>query len=131
MTWLLLPHTADARAAIDAPNLEAAYRDAVTLVRSMLVGASPVEATVTRQLPPEGEDEAERFFRFVRDLVFLNDAEGFVPAVLLSVEPPCVGGEAFDPARHVIEHGVKALTRHRFRFERTVSGYRAEMVFDL
>jgi SHS2 domain-containing protein len=42
-----------------------------------------------------------------------------------------VAGEPFDPARHGIEHQVKALTRHGFVFRPTAAGYHVEMVLDL
>jgi SHS2 domain-containing protein len=68
----------------------------------------------------------------VRELIYLFDAESLLPAaVRLEGGEAVVTGERFDPARHVPERQVKALTRHRFRFERTSAGLRAELVFDL
>jgi SHS2 domain-containing protein len=104
----------------------------VALVRETLVGGSSVAAREERRFARAGEDEAERFFRFVRELVYLFDAEGFVPAAArLEGGDTVVSGERFDPQRHVFERQIKALTRHRFRFERTPAGLRAELVFDL
>lgn len=128
----LLDHTADLRAEIEAPDLDALHAEAAAFLRETLVGASPVAGLVEKRLAREGEDEAERFFRFVRELVYLYDAEGFLPAsARLEGEEVVVSGERFDPARHASERQVKALTRHRFRLERGPAGVRAELVLDL
>ncbi|KAB2968990.1 MAG: archease [Thermoanaerobaculia bacterium] len=128
----LLDHTADLRAEIEAPDLDALHAEAAALVRETLVGDSPVAGRVERRLAREGEDDAERFFRFVRELVYLFDAEGFLPSsARIEGDEVVVAGERFEPARHVAERQVKALTRHRFRFESGPGGARAELVFDL
>jgi SHS2 domain-containing protein len=127
----MLPHTADAKAAIDAPDLWSLYADAVAVVRALLVGTSSVEGRQTVVVEPDDEDDAERFFRFVRELLYRHDVDTFVPAELVGMAPPVVAGETFDPTRHVIEHGVKALTRHQFRFDTDADGHHVELVFDL
>jgi SHS2 domain-containing protein len=128
----LLAHTADLRAELAAADLEALHAEAVALVREILVGDSAVEPRRELRLPPAGEDEAERFFRFVRELVYLADAERFLPAsVRLEGAAAAVAGESFDETRHRAERQIKAVTRHRYRFARDAEGYRAELVFDL
>jgi SHS2 domain-containing protein len=47
MTYRYLPHTADIKVAIEAPTLEALFGDAVTVVRHLLVGRSPVASDST------------------------------------------------------------------------------------
>lgn len=127
----LLPHTADLAAELDAPDLDSLCGEAVALVRELLVGESVVEPRASRFVPFDGADDAERFFRFVRELVYLADAEGFLPAGCVA-SPTGVEllGERYDPARHLAERQIKALTRHQYRFEQD-GGVRAELVFDL
>jgi SHS2 domain-containing protein len=128
----LLAHTADLRAELAAPDLAGLYSEAAALVRETVVGESAVAALEERRVRLEGEDEAERFFRFVRELVYLYDTGTFLPAsVRLTGGEAVVAGERFDVRRHVAERQVKALTRHRFRFERSPAGFGAELVFDL
>jgi SHS2 domain-containing protein len=147
-----LPHTADLRAGVSGADLASLYQSAAELVREILVGGSAVAAAEQRQLAVAGAGEAERFFRFVRELLFLYDCEGFLPArVALTAGHAArsgrggsagsggsrggggvtVCGERFDPARHTSERQAKALTRHGYRFERTPAGYQAELLFDL
>lgn len=127
----LLPHTADLAAELDAPDLDSLCGEAVALVRELLVGESVVEPRAHRFVPFDGTDDAERFFRFVRELVYLADAEGFLPAGC-TARPTGVEllGERYDPSRHLAERQIKALTRHQYRFE-SDGGVRAELVFDL
>jgi len=130
-TFTILPHTADLRAALDAPDLAGLARAAADLVRTVLVADSPVSAQATRGLEPEAAEADERFFRFVRELLYWFDVDGFLPATVIGEGPWQVSGEAYDPRRHVIEHQVKALTRHGFVFRTTGGGYHVEMVLDL
>lgn len=148
----LLAHTADLRAELEAADFDALCAEAVALVREILVGQSPVRASSERRVTLEGEAEGERFFRFVRELVYLADAEGFLPASCKRLNGGfLVAGEPFDAARHVAERQIKALTRHHFRFGNigpaanaraglrsegasgadSPSGLRAEVLFDL
>lgn len=137
MTYELLPHTADVRAVLRAPDRRSLLQVAIDLVREITVGDSPVEPSTSRVIEAGADsgagahDEAEGFFRFVRELVYLCDLEGFLPATVVETDPATVAGEVFAESRHAIEHHVKALTRHGYRFEHGPGGYTVEMVFDL
>jgi SHS2 domain-containing protein len=132
MGYRLLPHTADLRAVLEAPDRASLYQAAVDLVREVVAGDSPVAGAEERAVEPSGGDERERFFRFVRELVYLYDAEGFLPrAVAADGGPLRVRGERFDPRRHHSERQLKAVTRHGLRLEEDGGGLRAELVFDL
>lgn len=132
MSFRLEGHTADVRAVVEGSDLASLYQSAVDLVRELLVGSSPVEAREGRRLELSGEDDEERFFRFVRELVYLNDTDRFLPQSVRLVGPVVVEGERFDAERHRSERQLKAVTRHAYRLEtRPRGGYRAELVFDL
>jgi SHS2 domain-containing protein len=131
-----LSHTADLRVRVEARNLEALHGAMVRAFRDIVVGDSPRRdgPPVTMTFSPAGTDEAERFFRFVRELVFVNDADGLVPIALVPSSRPgalAVEFEPFTPGTHASMHGVKAATRHGYRFEHGPSGYLAEIIFDL
>ena len=101
----LLEHTADVKVRLWAPDLAGLYASAVEMMRGVLVGESPGEGRAAVELAPEVDDAGERFFRFVRELVYLHDVERFVPSCLTGMDPPTVAGEAFD-ARVVDEKGL-------------------------
>ena len=133
MSYRLLAHTADLRAVVEANDLQSLYQSAVGLVRELVVGSSPVAPREERRLGlSDVDDEEERFFRFVRELVYLDDSEGFLPERVRLGDPVVVEGELFDPERHQVERQLKAVTRHGYRLETLPEGgYRAELVFDL
>lgn len=130
-TFSYLPHTADLRARVEGADLGALYQAAADLVRDIVVGASPVAARETRTVELGEGDEAERFHRFVRELVYLYDAEGFLPLAVELDGAVLLHGELFDAERHVSERQIKAVTRHGYRFATNAGGSEAELLFDL
>jgi SHS2 domain-containing protein len=40
-------------------------------------------------------------------------------------------GEPYDPARHRLEHEIKAITYHGLKFEPADSGWQAEFIVDI
>lgn len=128
----LLAHTADLAAEIGGADLAELYREGTALVREILVAQSVVEPRQARRIALAGDDDGERLFRYLRELVYLADAESFLPAaVSLEGAEATVEGERFDAARHVAQRQLKALTRHQFALTRDDGGYRCRMVFDL
>lgn len=127
----LLPHTADLRAVLTAPDLPALYQTAVDFVRAVIVGEQPVRPVETRVVEPESDAPDERFFRFVRELFFLFDVDGFVPAVVAGDGPWSVAGERLDPRGLAWEHHVKAVTRHAYAFDPRPDGFHVALVLDL
>lgn len=138
--WLsvrqLLAHTADLRGRVEAESLVELYEEGAALVREVLVGARPVERVEERWIDlGRDPDSAEGYFRFLRELVYLFDAENFLVA---SARPESWGvrawGERFDPSKHEVEHQIKAVTRHGFRFDRADpprARWMVEVIFDL
>jgi SHS2 domain-containing protein len=82
-------------------------------------------------VPAHSGEPSEQLFRFIRELLYVHDTQRFVPSALASIEPLAVAGETFDERRHVVEHGVKALTRHGYVYVESERGFHVEMVFDL
>ena len=129
--FAFLPHTADLRVALRGATLGELYAAAGDLVREVVAGDSPVESGEEREIPLAAGDERERFFRFVRELVYLYDAEHFLVARVVLGASIRVWGERFDPARHLAERQLKAVTRHGYELRRDAAGYRVELVFDV
>ncbi len=130
-----LGHTADLRAIVRGRTVAELYEVGAGLLRDIFVGDSEVGTADARDLDLPVEDPAERFFQFMRELVFLYDSEGFLPGRVESREPTSgpvrVLGEIFDPLRHQSERQVKALTRHAYSFESSPGGSHAVLLFDL
>jgi hypothetical protein len=124
------------RVELEAADAEALHGEAVQLVRELygrdVVAVAPaIEGGDLRRIPRIGEGSAERFYRFVRELVRLADDERFLPsAARLDGGVVEITGEsrpALDPAVRL----ALRLNRARFRFEKSDRGYRSELRFDL
>lgn len=131
MPFRYLTHTGDLRAVLEAEDEAGLYRCAVDLFRDLIVGDSPVESRQEYRFELGGDARDERFFRFLRELVYLYDAERFLPARVELGDPMVLHGETFDAERHHSERQPKALTRHGYRFVAEEGRCEAEVVFDL
>ena len=127
----LKEHTAAQKVVFRAPDLSGLYASAVDMLRDTMVGGSAIQARRRVIVAPDGDGPGEQFFRFVRELVYLRDVDGFIPGVLVAMDSLMVAGEAFDPGRHAFEHVVKAVTRHQFSFAEGDGGLVATLVLDL
>lgn len=129
MPYRLLPHTADIAVELWARD-EAGLREAgVEALRELLVGTDPVRSLEERAIEPRGADATERLVHFLSDVLYLYDAERFLPA---RASPSGIFGEPFDPRRHAALREVKAVTFHRADVQRDREGrLRSTIVFDV
>jgi len=124
------------RVELEAADAEALHGEAVQLVRELfgrdvVVAAPTIEGADRRRIPRIGEGSAERFYRFVRELIRLADDERFLPsAARLDGGAVEITGERRPPLDPVARHALR-LNRARFRFEKSDTGYRSELRFDL
>jgi len=127
--YRFLSHTADAAVVLEAPD-EAGLRAAgVAALRELLVGDSPVAVALERPIRASGNDTAERLINYLREVLYLYDAERFVPA---EAGAEGVRGEPFQADRHRATREVKAVTYHGAEVRRGADGgLRATVVFDL
>jgi SHS2 domain-containing protein len=137
VTYRYLPHTADIRVAIDSPTLGDLLREALVVSRHLFVGDSKVAAREYHRLTLDAKDAEELVLAFLQELLYRYTTDGFVPATLTvdRVTPTALrshlAGERLDPARHVAEPEVKAVTRHGLVVRHTDDGWRAEVLFDV
>ncbi len=137
MTYRFLPHTADIKVAIEAASFEDLLADATAIVRGLLAGEGSVEPREERRVTATGADASDVLLRYLQELLYLFDTEGFLPAIVDTDRftgneaAVRVGGELYDPARHEHQPEVKAATRHGLRVERRADAWYAEVVFDV
>jgi SHS2 domain-containing protein len=137
VTYRFLPHTADIKVAIEAASFEELLADATVVVRGLLAGEGSVEPREEHRVTATGADASDVFLRYLQELLYLFDTEGFLPAVadtdrFTGDEAVVrVAGEPYDPARHEHQPEVKAVTRHGLRVERRADTWYTEVVFDV
>ena len=97
----------------------------------------PVE---TRELQADNEALDMLLFDLLQELIYYKDAEQLLLRVReLRIEEKdgrhfllaAARGERLDPQRHSLRVDVKAVTLHRFRVEKTASGWEAFVILDI
>ncbi len=130
-------HTADLGLLVDADSLEGLFSTALAGLMELMV-SGPRDGEVT-WLPLEltGQDTADLLVQALNEAVYLLDGEGLVAVALEpdQLGPTRLAGRLgvvpFDPSRNRLGQGVKAVTYHQARVERTIGGWQARLVADV
>jgi SHS2 domain-containing protein len=123
-------HTGEAQIEIEAPSAEAVFAEAAAAFAELEGGAGGEPAR--RAVDLAGGDPATLLADWLAELVFLADADGFVPEEVLELELGSEGlratlaGRLSEPRRL-----VKAATYHDLLFERREGGWFARVVVDV
>lgn len=137
MTHRFLPHTADLIVEIEASSLADVFREATTVVRHLVAGATSVGVAQSHTVSLTAQAVDELLLRFIRELLAQFQLATFVPGELeirqldAMLLQGTVRGEPFDDAKHEAQPEVKAVTRHGLCVEETIAGWRAVFVLDL
>jgi SHS2 domain-containing protein len=95
-----------------------------------------VQLVCTKAFALRGTRRDELLFDWLSELLYVFETERLVLAEFqvtlqddgLQAE---AAGERLDPARHQLEHEVKAITYHNLVVEQTPEGWRAEVIVDI
>jgi SHS2 domain-containing protein len=126
-----LEHTAELGLEIEAPSREAVFEEALTAFAE-LVGAG-TGPPLTREVELEADEPALLLVEWLNELLYLADAEQFVPERITSFELVSTRLRARVEGR-LGERGqlLKAVTLHRLEFrEDATVGWRAHVVLDV
>ena len=127
-----LGHTAEASLEIEAAALEDVFGDVLEALRELLGDGEPGGEPLSREVTVEATDRPALLAEWLAELVFLAEAEGFVPDRIdrLELGPErlhaTVSGHLGSP-----RHLVKAVTYHGLTLAPSRTGWRATVVFDV
>ncbi len=119
----LLPHTADVAVAAWGPSLDEAFARTVRALIAVTFDLRQIRPVEERSIHVEGSDQARLLVGLLEEVLYLIDAEGFLPArACVSLSPNGLDarlhGERFDPGRHRrLGPLVKAVTYHEIAVE--------------
>jgi len=141
MAYEFMEHTADVRVACTAADLTGLLNEAAAAFYAVALHARETRSEQARALSFEVYTLEELVVRWLSELLFLLDTEGFVaveaewrlPASIpadapFQVTAACTGYIAGQDAR---AEEIKAVTYHGLSVERGPAGYEARIVFDL
>jgi SHS2 domain-containing protein len=131
VSYSWVEHTAELELRIEAESEHGVFDDALSALAELLAddgGGEPVAHEVTAAAP----DRAALLARWLDELVYLAETDGFIPERLTSVD---LAGDRIAATvqgrRAAPRHIVKGATYHRLTFEPAASGYRATVVLDV
>jgi protein archease len=132
-------HTADIGLRIRAATLEELFLEAAIGIFSLIVTnldeVQPREKTEF-ELPLRDKQYDYLLFDWLSELLYTFDTRRLLLSkfeIVLSPEKlqATAWGEKLDPARHAIDHEVKAITYHGLRLAQEPSGWLAEVIVDI
>ena len=131
------PHTADLGLRVRAPTREALFAEAARGLFSMLVvNYDDVQPRQEVRLEIAADDIEYQLFDWLSELLYRFDTQHLLLCqfdVEFQDDQP-VGvcrGEPLDPARHRMDHEVKAITYHGLLVKQTDGGWIAEVIVDI
>jgi SHS2 domain-containing protein len=127
-----IEHTAELELELEAPTEEEVFREAVAAFAE-LVGDADGAGADERRIELTGEDPAELLADLLDELVWLADAQGFVPERVAALEVDDRGLRAtLTGHRGEPRPIVKAATRHRLALNRQDGGgWQGRVVLDV
>lgn len=132
----LLEHTADMGIEATGDSRADLFVQAARGLREIL-SVAEAAGREERMVEVRGGDAAELLVRWLNEILYLFETEGFFPADFRVAEMgeerllACISGEAFDPDRHPIEREIKSVTYHQLQVEKKDGTWRAQVYVDL
>ena len=130
-------HTADIGLHAYGDTLAELFIHAAQGMESLMVPLEQVSNQVSREIVVDGHDSVSLLIAWLNELIFLFDTEYLIFREFniddLS-ETHLKGhasGEPYDAQRHDLSSAIKAVTWHEAIVERTESGYKARVIFDI
>ncbi len=130
-------HTADLGLRVRTADLNTLFAEsAQALFETIVPDLASVRPDQKIEIVLTGDDRAYLLFDWLKELLYHFDAKHllfgrFEAHVSDNGLTGAAWGEPLDPARHVLEHEVKAITYHGLRVEQTTDGWLAEVIIDI
>jgi len=130
-------HTADLGIRVTAATMPGVFEEAARALFSVLLADSAeIRPSQTDTIRIAGDEPdlllvdwlSELLYRFEIDRMAFGTFAVMIGDGTLTAE---VGGERLDPARHVSDHDIKAITYHDLRLEQVGGERMAEVIVDI
>lgn len=123
MRYEMLDHAADVMVRCTGENLEECFENAAYAMFDQIVDASNIDGTIERVVSVSADDDEERLYSFLSELLFIMDCESMVFGSFdVSFDDDTVvckmKGEPFDRKKHHSRSEIKAVTYHMLSVNR-------------
>jgi SHS2 domain-containing protein len=130
-------HTADIGLRIEAPDLAGLLAEAGRGLFAIIAGdLDQIREADGVTLRITGADRVYLLFDWLSELLYIFESRRFLfRRFEISVDPAGASatawGERFEPARHRLQHEVKAITYHELAVRETAHGLEATVIVDI
>jgi SHS2 domain-containing protein len=137
MSFETFEHTADLGLRIRGDDLDAVFVDGARGLFSLIVPElTSIEPRQTVEFILPGEPTELLLFDWLNELLYTYEVRHLLLCRFeVRVTPEglraTAWGEPIDPARHVLDHEVKAITYHGLTLRRQDDGWLAEVIVDI
>ncbi len=135
-TIQILEHTADTGFEVEGDTKENVIAGAVTALVSMITDETSIQESIERTVHTEGDDWAQAIVRYLNEVLYMIDGDGFLPARAV-VEIPSsftIDSTLYGEERssdHMQRNDVKAITYHQILFTEAGAGFRLRVFVDI
>lgn len=133
----ILEHTADVGVRARGASQAELFENAAAGMLEIAYETAGVAEREQKRVAVQAGDREALLIRFLEELVWLVDGEGWLPRRVAAEEIGDAGlcalafGEPRDPARHNIRMIIKAVTYHQLAVREAGGGWEAEVYFDI
>ena len=136
-TYRIIEHPSDAGIEAEGETLAEAFALAAEGLMAVIVDPASVEAGESRTVAVDGPDDERLLVRWLGEILWLYDGEGFVSRRFeVEITPggrisAAAFGEPLDAAKHALRVDVKAVTYHGLEVRRTPGGWSVRAYIDI
>jgi SHS2 domain-containing protein len=132
-------HTADLGLRVFAADLPDLFRTSGEGLFDVIVAnRGDVQVVAAEEFSLSAESTEELLFKWLNELIFLSETQHrlYTQFEIVLDDTGCrldatIGGEPIDRKRHVLDHEVKAATRHGLSLRPEQGGWVAEVILDI
>ena len=123
MRYEMLDHAADVMVRCKGKDLEECFENAAYAMFDQIVDATRIEHTLTREIEISANDDEERLYSFLSELLFVMDCDSLVfndfKVSIINDKVRCIAkGEPLDVKKHHARSEIKAVTYHMLSVDR-------------
>lgn len=134
----ILDHPADIGIKVYGKNLEELFINAALGTTSLIADVNLLSAIIKKEINIKGQNIEELFTKWLDEIIYLFDAEGFLIKNVL-VETchgmslrATISGEKYNKDKHEIKLYLKSVTYHQLEIKQTVNkSWEARVFFDV
>ncbi len=137
MAYEIINHTADVGLVIYGADMKQLFSNAALSLVSLIVEPEVILSKSQRHIRVSAENYESLLIEWLNELIYLFDAEHIlfnsfhIKNLSKNQLVAICYGEPVSRFRHNIKREVKAATYHMLKIDRQISGFRAQVIFDL